>query len=244
MNKNLSLAIVDDDARTRIIIAEKIRSLYPSLNVSTSLFSNADEYYSSLSDNTYDLTFLDIEMPEVNGIQLARKLKEEERDEKIVFVSNREDKVFDSLATRPYGFVRKSHFERDIQKIVDYYLEKREEESKEDYLHVQKEGKEFSLKTAEILYIDSRGKSQYIYLVNGNSYAVRLTLRELEEKLEPIGFINCCKGILVNAYHIKMIETDSLTLDNGKVLPVARRRNAETKEKYFAILKDRLTPIY
>ena len=74
-----------------------------------------------------NLAFLDIDMPELNGIELGRAIKEKNPKIEIIFVSNRYEKVFDTFDIHPFGFVRKNNFSADIGKTLKAYIAARGE---------------------------------------------------------------------------------------------------------------------
>lgn len=71
-------------------------------------------------------------MPEMDGIELGKKVVELKKTFDIVFLSAMEDRVFDSLIVHPFGFVRKSAFSRDLNEIVGRYSNKLKAEMKKD----------------------------------------------------------------------------------------------------------------
>ena len=240
----LNFALVDDDQMTGKIMRDDIASFFKNDRVSFSIFTSAKNYYLSITNYHYDLTFLDIEMPEMDGITLAKLLNKEGKKELIIYVSNREDLVFDSLATRPYGFVRKSHFRSDIDQVLKIFLADIDKEKQQILILNSNEGK-VALNIKDIIYIESQKRNQSVFVNNHETpYHISSTLSELIEKLNDKGFINCCKGILVNYFYIRIINDDCLVLKNGATLPIARRRMNETKEEYMNIIKKKASLIF
>ena len=61
---------------------------------------------------SYDLVFLDIDMPEIDGISIGVVLRKNFSDVKIIYISSRESLVFDSFKTNPYSFIPKSRLDQ------------------------------------------------------------------------------------------------------------------------------------
>lgn len=240
MNK-FNFAIIDDDKNTRELIYEKLNNILKS--ASFELFSSAIEYLNAIRVKNYDLIFLDIEMPGINGIECAKYINQNKIDTKVVFVSNREDLVFESLQTVPFGFVRKKEFDKDIDKIITRFLEVEKKEAENNIL-IQTNGTKITLKLKDIAYIESSKKSQIVHLYNANEYITYSTYTEFLQKLESKGFIECCKGILINYKYIKAIEKDNIILKINISLPMSRRKANEVKNKYLELMQDRLMIIY
>ena len=247
MTTNFSLAIVDDDPRDRKMVFEKLADVFKTRQrtVRISSFPNAESYLIALkAGDVFDLTFLDIEMPDKDGITMAKELRTEGRKNRIVYVSNREDLVFDSLETKPFGFVRKSHFERDSDKVIDSFLETVKEEGKTVFLLVS-EGRQINLSINEILYVESKGKKQFFHVQHQKDGLPTIrTMKDIKTELEDKGFLECYKGILVNFLHIKVIGDDSLQLKDGSILPLARRKSNEFRKEYMYLMQDRIQNIF
>lgn len=122
---NLEIGICDDSwedlkriqaafCRCAEKLGEKDISLY--------LYPDGKALYKGSRERNFSLVFLDWEMPELDGFDLAGKLYIENPDLKVVFVSNYENMVFDSYEYTPLWFVRKSALERDMMKALQKYF--------------------------------------------------------------------------------------------------------------------------
>ena len=72
-------------------------------------------------DKTYQLAFMDIVLPEQDGIRITRKWKNSGRFDEVVFVSAHDDKVFASFDTNPLYFVRKTNLDEDLEQAIISY---------------------------------------------------------------------------------------------------------------------------
>ena len=110
--KNLNIAVVDDEKSALNIIGAAIKSVFEKHNIN----ANIDCYFhqkalkESPKYNEYDLFFLDIHMPEKNGILFGSELVSCKKDCEIIFVSNDSSKVFEALEINPFGYIRKENF--------------------------------------------------------------------------------------------------------------------------------------
>lgn len=116
----MKIAVVDDERTTLNIICNIIKehtekdSVIDAYESSVSFFKNIDKL-------VYDIVLLDIDMPEIGGFQLAETLKLIKPDITIIFVSNLEHLVFQSLEYKPFRFIRKSKLEEDISSAINSY---------------------------------------------------------------------------------------------------------------------------
>ncbi len=243
---NLNVAFVDDDPESRKMIIAKVDEMFASMECKMESFpySDGNEFYQALERQRFDIVFLDIEMPGIDGILLAKKMKTNGKENRIVYVSNREDLVFDSLETRPYGFVRKSHFQDDMRKIIRFFVQELTSED-DNYLLIQSEGSKVNLPIDDILYIESNKRYQQIHVKNLiKPYVTSTTFQTLSDLLVNKGFITCYRGIMINYLAIKVINDDCIELKNGKILPMSRRHAVETKEQYMKLVKKRMALFY
>lgn len=202
-------------------------------------YNSARALIEGAKTHVFDLILLDIEMPGTDGIELSRILRKKGNPGDIIFVSNREDRVFETFEVHPFGFVRKSTFVKDISSVISFFAEKYRSSHDLRSLVVGTKDGMMNLPTAKIIYIEGNQKNQLIYMENLTEPIVAVSAMEkLEEKLAQDGFIRIHKGYLINYRFIRLIGLKDLTLTNGKVLPVSRRKVKEVKEKFMECVQD------
>jgi len=166
-------------------------------------------------------------------------LREAGSDIAIIFASNREDRVFDSLKLAPVGFVRKSCLLEDIPGVVEQYLKARSEQPEPAMLLDTRDGVR-SIPMSRICYIESERNVQRVYLSGGEEpVTARRKMQELEEELWPHGFIRVHNGFLVNYEHIRSIGKTWITLVDGRTVPISRRRIESTKSRFLELMQSR-----
>lgn len=186
----------------------------------------------------YDLVFLDIEMPTVDGIQFGRALREIGFGTDIVYVSNSEDRVFESLSLRPLAFVRKSHFAEDMPQAVETFMRERRKTTANRTITLKMPHAIATLPIDDIAYVEARRREKIVHLVNGRTEEVVTTLDEMGEKLAPYGFCRVHKGFLINFAHVRQLGTDSFTVGND-IVPIGRSKAAEVKRAYMDYLSNK-----
>ena len=189
----------------------------------------------------YDLLFLDIDMPRLDGVKLAKLVRKKEGEKtEIVFVSNREDRVFDTFGVHPFGFVRKNNFGRDLHDTLRSYMDLRVQS--ESYLAVKTNNNSVTrqLRVGEIVYIESFRSSQTIYMEDGEEVSIRMTMEELEKSLREYNIIRVHKGYLVNLKYVRKIERAGVLVDykGGTMLSVSREKLQSLKAVYLEYLRN------
>lgn len=183
----------------------------------------------------FDLYFLDIFMGEsINGIELARKIKEMQEDALICFVS-----TSDGFYREAYDLYALQYLIKPVQEDALGKLMKKAErdfnKNKEQKLSFTSRGQIRSIPYKKILYIGSREHTVYIYCTDGKVQKYKGKLNELEGKLYGNIFLRCHQSYIVNIYHVDSLCGSDLMI-SGSCVPVSRRYYAEVKRRYQEVL--------
>lgn len=236
----LKVAVCDDDdcALDGIAGAAEAAFRRHSAQAAVERFHSMRQLNERMKEQRFDLLLLDIDMPRVDGIRFGLYLRENKDRSEIVYVSNREDRVFESFQVHPFGFVRKSHFLKDIGAVIDAFLAARREEDKEGDQLLVPQGKSgiVSIPIRSIIYIEGSGKQQIVHLDDRKDVLVlRSSMENLESKVAGKGFLRIHKGYLVNYRRISVIARTQAELTNGEVLPLSRSNAARIREEYLRL---------
>ena len=243
--EKLYLAICDDDAAILEVVSGAIVSAFAKHHIcaQVELFRRARDLEDWMKRQEFELLFLDIDMPGMDGITFAKKLRAENSHTDIIFVSNREDKVFDALRTNPGGFVRKSRFLEDVSAVIDQWVKSRPREERAQ-LVVQDQKKTVTVPMDTVLYIECCDKAQYLHASNlAQPLEIRRSMQELEEVLAPMGFLRVHKGYLVNFKFVRRLENTEAVLVNGTRIPLSRRRVQDIRNQYMELMQEQGTVI-
>ena len=233
--EKIKVAICDDEIILLPQLASVIRDLLRKQKFEADAFtfsSAADLLKSLYQRDAYDIFFLDIDMPEQNGIALAEKIRIQNSGALIVYISAREDLVYETFSTQPVAFVRKSHFTEDIRNAaatLSRFLEK----PKDTVIPFTDElGHTLSLNLSRILYVEAKEKYQDIVSIDG-SQMIRCSISQLEQALSPFHFFRIHRSFLVNFHYIYRIDSTSVCLDDGQKLPLSRHRRKEVQQLFL-----------
>lgn len=246
MVRNIKIAFLDDNKNSLDLISGSVSQILRNKGFIAEIYS----FYSSelflKKDRYYDIFFCDIEMPDMDGIKVSKIYHKKYAQSKIIFVSNREDRVFDSLEVHPFGFVRKKNFINDIEKVIDCYTESLDKETNERENAVfQSNGTIVSLPLNDIVYIESDKRNQNIYLISSSEpIIISSNMKTIVSELEQKGFVQTHKSFLVNMDFIKEINSDSVLLKTGQSVFLSRRKASEVKEKFMKKMQDKESLIF
>ena len=178
----------------------------------------------------YDAVFLDINMEGVDGIEIGKYLMELAPSTLLIFVSNMENQVFRSFTAHPFRFVRKSHLREELPQVIQALVEA-VRKPKETEITFQSGSRILRLNPYRILYAESNNNNLMIY-TETEVHKIRYTMTMLEKQLEPLGFIRCHKGFLVNYRYIYRIDKSGILLDDQTFVPVSRNYMNKVRESY------------
>ncbi|MDO5330820.1 MAG: LytTR family DNA-binding domain-containing protein [Bacillota bacterium] len=236
----LYIALLDDDQVALGISKTVLESFFTQKGIEFKLdcFSSPLSFLSNAKEVEYELVILDIDMPEMDGIEVAKRVRDIKFDATIIFLSQKENLVFDCFSVRPFGFIRKNKLYEDFAKIMNLYLSNANNlDERGGSLTIKSKAGILNLKIRDIVYIEGNRNYQSIHLKNEECVDIRMLLSELEEKLSSQGFLRIQKGFLVNSFYIRRIEKKEVVLTNGYMLPISSKRREEIMEEYLKITR-------
>lgn len=229
------LAVCDDLSGTLSLLSsaiEKSFAHHKQLAIIDTYQSSTELWHAVLHGKQYDAYFLDIDIPELGGIELGEKLqKHHDTPRALIYISNREDRVFETFRTSPLRFVRKRHFSDEVEDAVSAVLDFLSRSASEGVVTVDTDAGLISLRLQNILYVESFNKVQQIVTTTG-THRTASTMEALEQQLTEKGFIRTHRGYLVNCRHIYRIDQDCVLLDQGSQVPMSRLRRQEVKSAF------------
>lgn len=233
----IRIAIVDDEKDILNYLSDKIKASLEKLKFNT----NVDVFLESkkmLEQNrvcNYDIIFLDLEMPEPDGIQTAEIIREEYNNIIIVIITNRDDLVFNTFQYDVSAFIRKKYFEAEIEEVIKRVYRKAKNKRSGYILKSDKGEKFFGIN--DIVYIESENHNVYLYNKSGDKIKIFYTLDKLSSILSEEIFIRCHSGIIVSCQHIFSINNDNIELINNISVPLSRSRRKEVKSKFQRFMR-------
>ena len=226
----LNCVIVDDDEMSRSMLSHLVKKI-EGLNL-THICTSAMEAYNLIQNDTdIDLLFLDIEMPNMTGLELIQLL--EKRQIHVILTTSQEQYALEAFEHDVTDYIVKPVNQARLLKAVTKVREKISNElgRPQDlpYLFVRSNYKIIKLEPAEITHIEAL--SDYvIFHTDKQKYIVHTTMKKLEEKLNLFkGFIRVHRSFIINAFHLDAIQ-DLNVVVNEKQIPVGRSYRAKLLE--------------
>ncbi len=238
----LRIAVCDDD-RNQVQALKGLLSRYAALRhcaLVTEELNSAEQFLFSHEEKSFDLCLLDIEMPGMNGMALAKKLRDKGDLLPIIFITGFSDYMGQGFEVEALHYLLKPVDENKLFQTLDRFFKRIDKHP--DGLCVLLPCKD-GLKRVDpdsILYCEAFGKTTAVYLVGGRQLDCRLSIGQIPNLL-PNSFLFCHRSYYVHLGHIASVAKTELTLDSGASLPLSRRLFAEVNKafiSYFTHRKD------
>ena len=207
------------------------------LNFYVTEFNCAEDVLTYLEKYPINILLLDIDMPKMNGFDLAGKLNKLYPDIILIFVSSHENFVYSSFEYRPFRFLRKSHIDDELQSTLSKAIKKCM--AANNILTFNTIRKEIIIKTNDILYFEA-DKNYFLIHTADDVYKCRGTLCKLEEGLKESDFHRIHAAFIVNMENIDKVKHGTeVQLTNKKFLPISQKKASGFKKAYMAFLRKR-----
>lgn len=234
MKNNLKFYICDDNSDFADKIKYEINSIIQGnrecdilvFNSGTALLKQFDIQFA-------DVILLDIDMPEMNGFEVAALLQKRKEDVLIMFVTSHEDKVYQSYDYHPFWFIRKNHM-HDLRVIIPKLLRKidAEKERKRLTFNLKTESKTIEIDINTVTYIESYKNNIIIRDRVIGEKQIRCKITDAEKQLYPLNIIRIQNGFLVNCRYISKITSREVILTDGTHLGLSRSKIDFVREEY------------
>lgn len=236
----MKIAVCDDEEYYLNKIEKMIRSSLYKHGISRYeivTYMSGKEFCSEESELLeYDVVFLDINMPELNGLEIARKIREYSSNILIVFITAFIDYSLEGYKLEVTRFLLKDMLDDMLPECVEAIIRKMKLQAKRvQYFFLEGEKE---LAVDQIYFIESR-KHKLIFNIGERKqkqFSLYGKLDDQEKKLYQYGFLRIHKSYLVNLLYIQEITNYKVKLMNGKMLPVPREKFQRVKEKYFELV--------
>lgn len=232
-------AICDDEQTMLDHLHEHIIEEFKQQNADVQIdkYTSGKEFLNSHKTKPYDVVFLDIDMPEISGFDVAEKISEKVI---IIFVTTHDELVFSSLKFQPFRFIRKTHLNSELSETLSAVIARVAKRAAERKIEFQTKDRKVFLFADEIEYIEVYGHRLRVVVINGEPVECYGSLSDFEKILAPIGFVRTYKSYLVNLKYVYSMEKTKVVMDNKTEIPLSRYKAAEIKEKFKEYLRSAL----
>lgn len=184
-------------------------------------------------DSSYDLVFLDVEMPGMDGITLARNLRQLHNEVNIIFLTSHIEFALEGYEVNALRYLTKPINISKLQEVLSYTLRQFQQQRT---IWVKEDLCEKKLPVKDILYMEAQNQNVLISTA-ADTYSVRYNLTDYEKELQQDDFFRIHRGYLVSLGHIKSIGQGKVLLDNDTTLPVSRSKEKSLRDAFLNYIR-------
>ena len=216
----MNIIICDDDIECVDRINHLLQAYIEKENINVYTYLSGEEFMAETDKEVKpDIAFLDIEMLEVSGLDIATYLKKMDENIIVFFVTSHMNYVSDTFRLGAFQFLVKpvdeKEFRYDFERAVKQY------KNMHKLYNIRWRDKNIYVEYGDILYIESYNRHLYVQTERQKYECVGMLKKE-EKLFAAYGFFKCHQSYLVNLNKIREIEKNQIELVNGEKIPVSR----------------------
>lgn len=232
----LNIAIVEDESAHAALLVRYIGEWSANNHIRCRFreFPNAESFLFEWEENrVWDALFLDIQMPGIDGVELARRIREQDGRVAIVFTTGITDYLQEGYEVAALHYLVKPLDKQKVAVCMERILDGREQAGDGQICLVETEGVAMRIRAKDIAYIEAFFHETEMH-VKEAVYRVREGIGVWKERLSGGGFfVLCHRSYLVNLLHVVRIDKTEVILDSGERIPLSRRSRGAVNEAFI-----------
>lgn len=231
----MNIAICDDEKVFLKQLHMKINSLKIH-NCQISEFTSGQELLSNFVKGMYEIIILDVEMPGLNGLETAERIRQTDKSVIISFLTNYSEFAVKGYEVGAFRYILKNQLDyaymEQLLSVFDEYNQKFRT------FTFTNRNLTFSFKLIHILYFEVHGRKVTIFTTSGEiEYYGEFA--EICSELQEYHFVQTNKGMLVNLEHIQQFVKNDIILSNGKKIQLGRTYKDKIISDYLEYTSER-----
>ncbi|MDR6464685.1 response regulator transcription factor [Chryseobacterium sediminis] len=229
----INCIIVDDEPLAMSLLENHISKIDDLKLVGKA--QNAMQAYKILQNQTVDLMFLDIQMPQLNGIDFLKSLP---KKPKTIFTTAYRDFAIEGFELEAVDYLLKpitfERFFKSVERILRTTVG-----HTEDFILVKTEGMHRKLILSEIIYFESQGNDIKIVLITNESFISKSKITDLEQTLSGKSFVRIHRSFIINSAFVTAFNNNEIVVNHHKI-PVGRSYKQEFDALISSVSRNKL----
>lgn len=230
---HVRIAICDDEERYRIELKTILNKLLINADLNIDTFDDGNILADAFVASPYDLVFLDIEMPALDGITLAKKIRARSENVFIVFLTSHIEYALEGYEVNALRYLTKPV---DIEKLKEVIRYVQEKQGSSRQIIIKEDGEEILIDINDVIYMESMNQNVRI-VTAGGEHVIRYNISDFEDQLKNDGFFRIHRGYLISLSKVKKLSGNDVILDGGETLPVSRSNVKPLKEALYTYVE-------
>lgn len=229
----MRIAVCDDEKN----LAENLCAMIKKCDKDSTVLCYTDGT-SLLHDGCFDVVFLDIGMEPMDGMEVARRLREENKKVILIFITALKEYVYDSFEVGAFWYLLKPVSQEKLDRVLKRAREEweRNSDAGERQIFIQTKSKNYVLLVNDILYLENQKRKVLIH-TREELITFYSSMSKLEESLGD-GFYRCHRGYLVNLAYVAEYDAETIRLVNKEMIYLAKNKYSDFVVQYMRYLRN------
>lgn len=228
-DEKLKIAICDDEQHIHDAVGDFINLYSETNHVACEIYNIYSGQQLLLFNKEIDMLLLDIDMPEMDGIQAIQNLSSHGVDYKIIMLTSKVDRFKEAFKIGAFRFVTKPIFQKELFEAI---TDVRKRMVGTEKIRVYHDNIPYSIMQKDILYIMADKDITRIF-TEGQDFRSEWSLKRWQKELDKAMFFHCHRSYIVNIGAITEIEKEILFITSGEKIPIARRKRTDLLHTYM-----------
>lgn len=236
MSNRIKIVLVDDEQLQLDYMEKMVKQAADDLEIEVALYQylSGEAFLFALEDHpTWDLAFLDIEMEQLNGMEVARKVRENVPELELVFATAYAEYAIEGYEVQALDYLLKPINLEKITRVLERFLEEQPEEAA--YTIIEVDGGTTRLNLDDIIYVEAN-MGEIRVVLEEQSFHLKMSLAEFKKQLDN-RFVSPHRSYLVNLQYVSRLLKKDVQLSNGETIPLSRRRAKDVQKDFIDFYK-------
>lgn len=230
----MRIAVCDDEEKYRVHVKTELEKIVNSIDVVIDSFAQGENLLKKIENKPYDIIFLDIEMPTMDGITIAKKIREQSENMELVFLTNHVEYALEGYEVNALRYLTKPVNPVKLQEVISYMIMR---EKNRKIIWVKNKDCEEKILVTDIIFMEAQNQKVEIH-TKDKVYVHRYNMGDYEKELETDGFFRIHRGYLVALGSIESFGHHEVRMEDGTVLPVSKTKEKKLKDALFQYVKE------
>lgn len=225
------IAICDDNEKSVIALKDRVVSYTKKNNVIADIttYTQSRILQFDIQEGKYfDIILSDIEMPHIDGMNLAEYIKKYLPEVLVIFITSYLKYAIDAFELSIFRYIPKNMIDDRLNHALQDAIKLIENQSDKFYF-IQMPSRVQKIPFQRILYIQREGKNSVLTLIDNTETRVRRSLAQVMGELDPHDFVYVDRGSIVNLSYIMKIKDDIVEMKNGTYLMASHAKAEQIK---------------
>lgn len=235
----IKIAICDDEKEFCGQLERMLMKLLENEHIKYEIdvFTFGEALCKEMERTEYDLIFLDIELPKMNGVQIGTYIREVQKNDvvQIAYISSKQGYAMELFDVRPINFLVKPLDEGKVGKVLNAYI--KINGGKRDLFRYKKGFSLYRIEIYKIKYFVREGRKVIMHTLEGEVEFYE-SMEKIYETAKQYGFLFIHKSYMINSRYIKKLSYDKVLMTDDKELPISQSRRKEIREMFQQMEED------